>query len=133
MDTKNSEELITKEFETLKLNTQKLLPEIKKIAIDEAWKLLQITLASIIQIIENIGNDLSGPEKKKLALSLISNFYDTTFDIIDVPYVPNILESYVHKYVKRFLMILVSSSIDSMVTIFRSTGDFLKKTIEVTK
>jgi hypothetical protein len=133
MDTKNSEELITKEFETLKLNTQKLLPEIKKIAIDEAWKLLQITLASIIQIIENIGNDLSGPEKKKLALSLISNFYDTTFDIIDVPYVPNILESYVHKYVKRFLMILVSSSIDSMVTIFRSTGVFLKKTIEVTK
>ena len=98
---------------------------------DEAWKLLQLITATIIQIIESIGKDLSGPEKKKMALDLISRFYDSTFIIVDVPYLPNILESYLHKYVKQFLMMLVGSTIDSMVTIFRNTGVFLKKSTEV--
>ena len=127
----DSKELITEEVEKLTISTTKLLPEVKRIAIDEAWKLLQLITATIIQIIESIGNDLEGPEKKKLAMNLISNFYDKAFLIVDIPYVPNIIESYLHKYVKQFLMVLVSSTIDSMVTIFRNTGVFLKKSTEV--
>jgi hypothetical protein len=128
---KDSEKLIVQEVEKLTVNTKKLLPEVQKIAVDEAWKLLQLITATIIQIIESIGKDLSGPEKKKMALDLISRFYDSTFIIVDVPYLPNILESYLHKYVKQFLMMLVGSTIDSMVTIFRNTGVFLKKSTEV--
>ena len=128
---KDSEKLIVQEVEKLTVNTKKLLPEVQKIAVDEAWKLLQLITATIIQIIESIGKDLSGPEKKKMALDLISRFYDSTFIIVDVPYLTNILESYLHKYVKQFLMMLVGSTIDSMVTIFRNTGVFLKKSTEV--
>ena len=128
---KDSEKLIVQEVEKLTVNTKKLLPEVQKIAVDEAWKLLQLITATIIQIIESIGKDLSGPEKKKMALDLISRFYDSTFIIVDVPYLPNILESYLHKYVKQFLMMLVGSTIDSMVTIFRNTGVLLKKSTEV--
>lgn len=128
---KDSEKLIVQEVEKLTVNTKKLLPEVQKIAVDEAWKLLQLITATIIQIIESVGKDLSGPEKKKMALDLINKFYDSTFIIVDIPYVPNILESYLHKYVKQFLMMLVGSTIDSMVTIFRNTGVFLKKSTEV--
>lgn len=122
-----SEKLITEEVEKLILNTQKSLSHVKNIAIEEAWKLLQIATATIIQIIESIGQDLSGSDKKALAMNLISNFYDKVFIVIDIPYLPNVLESYIHKYIKQFLMILVGSTIDSMVTIFRNTGVFLKK------
>lgn len=127
----DSKELITQEVEKLTLSTTKLLPEVKRIAIDEAWKLLQLITATVIQIIESIGKDLEGQEKKTLAINLISNFYDKAFLVVDIPYVPNIIESYLHKYVKQFLMVLVSSTIDSMVTIFRNTGVFLKKSTEV--
>ena len=126
----SSEKLITQEVEKLTITTEKTLNHVKTIAIDEAWKLLQIVTATIIQIIESIGQDLSGPDKKKLAMKLISNFYDKVFIVIDIPYFPNVLESYIHKYVKQFLMLLVSTTIDSMVTIFRNTGVFLKNQIQ---
>lgn len=126
-----SKDLIIEEVNKLIDNTKKSLDGVAKIALDEAWKLLQLVTASIVQIIESIGNDLSGPDKKELALSLIEKFYDKTFLIVDVPYIPNALEKYFHKYIKQFLMILIGSTIDSMVTIFRNTGVFLKKSIEV--
>jgi hypothetical protein len=93
----------------------------------EAWKVLQLATASIIQIIEAIGNDLSGPDKKALAMDLLNKFYDNVFVVIDIPVVPNILEPVIHKYVKAFLMVLVGASIDALVTTFRNTGVFLKK------
>lgn len=128
MDNKEqAEQLITSEVQKFVTTVESSTASVKKIAIDEVWKLLQISIAAIIQIIEGIGNDLSGPEKKQLAMTLIDGLYDRVFIVIDIPYVPNALESYLHKYLKQFLMILVGSSIDSMVTIFRNTGVFLKK------
>lgn len=121
-----SKDLIKEEVEKLIANTKASLSDVKRIAINEAWKLLQLVIASVIQIIEAIGEDLSSPDKKQLAMSLISDFYDKVFIVVDIPVVPTILESMIHKYVKAFLMILVSSTIDSMVTIFRNTGVFLK-------
>ena len=91
------------------------------------WKLLQLAIASIIQIIEIIGNDLSSPDKKALAMSMVSKFYDSIFLAVDIPVVPHIIEGYIHSYVKSFLMILVSSTIDSMVKIFREAGVFKPK------
>lgn len=122
-----SRELIQQEVEKITQRTQQSLQAIKKIAVAEAWKVLQITVASVVQVIEIIGQDLTGPDKKALAMDLISNFYDKSFTIVDIPVVPTLMESIIHKYVKTFLMILVSSSIDATVTIFRNTGVFLKK------
>lgn len=121
-----SRDLIRVEVEKIIVLAKQSLNEAKRIAIAEAWKILQLSTASTIQIIESIGNDLSGPEKKELAMNLLSKFYDSVFVVIDIPFVPHILESIIHKHIKMFLMILVSSTIDALVTTFRSTGVFLK-------
>lgn len=126
-----STELIRIEVEKLITSTRVSLLDVKKFAVDEAWKLLQMATATIIQIIEGIGDDLAGSEKKALALELISSYYDKVFVIVDIPFIPNLVEPLLHKYVKGFLMILVGASIDSMVTIFRNTGVFLRKQQEV--
>lgn len=122
----SSQELIKIEVEKLTTQVKESLNQVKRIAIAEAWKILQIAIAAIVQIIELIGVDLKGSDKKTLAMNLVSSFYDKVFLIIDIPVVPNLFESIIHKYVKAFLMILVSSSIDATVTIFNNTGVFSK-------
>jgi hypothetical protein len=84
-------------------------------------------VASTVQITEAIAKDLEGKDKKAIVTEYVNIFYDTTFKIIDIPLVPNFLEPMIHSYVKRVLMILVSSSIDATVSIFRQTGIFLQK------
>ena len=120
-------DLIKLEVEKLAIKTQESLGTVKRVAIAEAWKILQLAVAATVQIIETIGTDLSSPDKKALAMDLLSSFYDKVFLVIDIPVVPNILEPIIHRYVKSFLMILVSSSIDATVTTFRNTGVFFNK------
>jgi hypothetical protein len=101
--------------------------ELKKVTIKEAWKTLQLTTAGIVQILETIGTDLSGKEKKSIALEFISSFYDKVFLVVSIPFVPNFVEAIIHSYVKKILMIMVDASIDAVVKIFRDTGIFLKR------
>ena len=126
-----SQELITQKVQKLIETVKKSFKDIKRIALSEAWKVLQLAIATVVQIVEAIGTDLSSPDKKQLAMNLLSEFYDKVFLIVDVPVVPNLLEPVIHKYVKAFLMLLVSSTIDSMVTVFRNTGVFKPKTPSV--
>jgi hypothetical protein len=101
--------------------------ELKKVTIKEAWKTLQLTTAGMVQILETIGTDLSGKEKKSIALEFISSFYDKVFLVVSIPFVPNFVEAIIHSYVKKILMIMVDASIDAVVKIFRDTGIFLKR------
>jgi len=126
----NSKELITNEVDNLTDQVKDSLKNVKRFAVAEAWKILQVVTASVIQIIEKIGTDISSTEKKELALKLLSDFYDKVFVAVDIPVIPNILEPVIHKYVKGFLMILVGSSIDALVATFRQTGIFLKKQLD---
>jgi hypothetical protein len=123
----SSQELIRAEVEKLILSTKERVNEVKVFALGEAWKLLQLTTASVVQIIEAIGNDLSNPDKKALAMDLLNSFYDKVFLVVDVPFVPNLVEPIIHKYIKNILMIMVSATIDATVTIFRNTGVFIKR------
>lgn len=125
-----SKDLIRVEVESLILNVKNSLGAVKSFAVSEAWKVLQLATASIIQIIEKLGHDISSPDKKALAIDLLNKFYDSVFLVVDVPVVPNFLEPIIHKYVKAFLMVLLSSTIDALVTTFRNTGVFLKKKTE---
>ena len=122
-----SQELIKAEVEKLINNSKDKFKEVQRFALGEAWKLLQLTTASVVQIIEAIGSDLSNPDKKALAMNLLTSFYDKVFVVVDIPFVPSIIESIIHKYIKNILMIMVSSTIDATVTIFRNTGVFIKK------
>lgn len=122
-----SVELIQQEVEKLINSSKEKLENVKRFAIEEAWKILQLATASVIQIIEAIGNDLAGPEKKALAMQLLTKFYDQVFSVVDIPMIPNFMEPLLHSYIKSFLMVLVSASIDALVTTFRNTGVFLSK------
>ena len=123
----NPKEIVKQQVEKLIQQTKESVENLKRVAIGEAWKLLQLATASVVQIIENTADNLSGPEKKELALSLLNNFYDRVFVVVDVPFVPQLIEPIIHKYIKNILMIMVSASIDATVTIFRNTGVFLRK------
>ena len=122
-----SRDLIKAEVENLILNVKNSLATVKRLAVNEAWKILQLATASVIQIIERLGHDISSPDKKALAMELLNKFYDSVFVVVDIPVVPNFLEPIIHKYVKAFLMVLVGATIDALVTTFRNTGVFLKK------
>lgn len=118
---------IQNELSQITQQVKEKLQEVKRVAISEVWRILQLVVAATIQIIETIGTDLTSPEKKQLAMDLLSGFYDKVFLIVDIPFVPNLLEPMLHKYIKSILMILVSSTIDSMVKIFREVGVFRPK------
>jgi len=127
-----SQDLIKTEVENLILNVKNSLATVKRLAVNEAWKILQLATASVIQIIEKLGHDISSPDKKALAMELLNKFYDSVFVVVDIPVVPNFLEPIIHRYVKAFLMILVSATIDALLTTFRNTGVFIKKMNEGT-
>ncbi len=114
----------------LLVNQVKLsLKDLKAVAISEAWKILQLAVIEIIQEIEELGSDLKGKDKKALAMELLSKFYDSVFMIIDIPFVPNLIEPIIHRHVKSLLMILLGSTIDAMVTAFRQIGIFEDPTL----
>jgi hypothetical protein len=125
----SSKELIKAEVQKLISNSKDKFQGVKKFALDEAWKVLQLAVATVVQMIEAIGDDLSGPDKKALAMELLNNFYDTIFIVVDIPFVPSVVEPIIHRYIKTILMIMVSASIDATVTIFRNTGVFIKREV----
>lgn len=120
-------ELILEQAEKIHQELKQKLQNLKVVALSEAWKALQLVTASTVQIIEAIAKDLEGSSKKEIAIEYINAFYDKVFIVVDIPFVPNLLEPIIHSYIKKILMIMVSSSIDATVTIFRETGVFLKK------
>lgn len=122
--------LIKPEIDKLIVQAKLSLHEVQRVALDQAWKILQLAVANTIQLIENNSLELAGKDKKVVALSLISDFYDKVFIIIDIPFVPNMMEPIIHKYVKTFLMLLVGATIDAMVTTFRNTGVFVDRNDE---
>jgi hypothetical protein len=96
----------------------------KSVAVNQAWGILQLAIADTVQVIEDNNPSLKGSNKKEIALGMISNFYDKVFLVVSIPFVPVMFQPIIQKYIKALLMLLVSSTIDSMVEIFRSTGVF---------
>lgn len=127
MSEKTTKQLIKEEVQKLIEETKKSASDVKKIAVGEAWKILQLLTAVVIQIIENIGKDLSSPEKKQLALELISHFYDEVFNVVLLPWIPVFVQSWLKSHVKQLLMLFVGSAIDALVTTFRNVGVFKPK------
>jgi len=130
MSIETVKQLVKLEVEKLTIQAKLSLNEVKTVALAQAWKILQLAVANTIQTIENTALDLTGKDKKTIAMELLNDFYDKVFIVVDVPLVPNLVEPIIHKYIKAFLMILVSSTIDAMVTTFRNTGVFVDRSIE---
>jgi hypothetical protein len=108
----------------LVIKAKQILDAAKAVAMPQAWKILQLATADVIQSIENNSPTLKGADKKTLAMTMISNFYDQVFTVVNFPFVPKLLQPIIQKYVKQILMLLVSASIDALVTTFRNAGIF---------
>lgn len=121
MQTQN---LSVNDLGNLVVKAKEILNSAKAVAMPQAWKVLQLATAEVIQSIEDNSPSLKGADKKTLAMTMISNFYDQVFTIISFPFVPQILQPIIQKYVKQILMLLVSATIDALVTTFRNSGIF---------
>jgi len=124
-------QVLQKELEEIIHETKLAFGELKKIAVAQAWKILQLTTAKVIKIIEDNASAIKGKDKKDIAMEFLDKFYNNVFTIVDIPFVPSVFESIIHKYVKTFLMILVGSTIDAMVTTFKELGVFKSKEVTV--
>jgi hypothetical protein len=120
------QEILKPELEKLINQSKDALGEIKRVALGQAWKILQTTVASVVQQIEINAGSLEGKDKKTVALDLLSQFYDKVFLIVDIPFVPAFLEPIIRSSVKNILMVLVGASIDAIVTTFKQVGIFTK-------
>jgi hypothetical protein len=116
---------LSSKLEELINKVKKSLISNKSVAVNQAWGILQLAVADTVQVIEDSNPSLKGSNKKEIALNMISNFYDKVFLVVNIPYVPSALQPIIQKYIKALLMLLVSSTIDSMVEIFRQTGVFV--------
>lgn len=119
-------EQIEKEIDITINDLKSQISSVKKLAISEAWKMLQLIVSRLVRIIESTAVSWSGPEKKELAMSIVEQAYDKLFLVIDIPMIPSLLESYLHKYIKKILLLMVSSTIDATVTTFREIGLFVE-------
>ena len=113
--------------------TKAILQSVKEVAMPQAWNILQLATVDVIQSIENNSPTLKGADKKTLAMTMISNFYDQVFTLVNFPFVPKILQPIIQKYVKQLLMLLVSSSIDAFVVTFRNNGIFIDPSVVITQ
>lgn len=126
-------DILKEELNNLISVTKTSFSDVKAFALAEVWKILQLFTVAVIRLIENLGTELSGPEKKELALESIGKFYDAIFTYIDVPWIPAPIEAVLHGYLKNVIMMLVSSAIDALVTTFRQVGVFKPKEEVVTE
>lgn len=122
MQTQN---LSVNNIQSLVDKAKNILKNVKDIAMPQAWNILQLAIADVIQSIEHNSPTLKGADKKTLAMTMISNFYDQVFTVVNFPFVPQLLQPIIQKYVKQLLMLLVSASIDALVKTFRETGIFV--------
>lgn len=99
-----------------------------KVGLSAAWKIIQESIGKVvIAIQEQIGDSLSGPEKKQAALDYIGQVIDVVAKYIDLPYVPEWVEAILDKYLKMLLLQIASGSIDAIVSTFHTTGVFPPK------
>jgi len=113
------------------VKAKEILKNAKAVAMPQAWNILQLATAEVIQTVENNNPSLKGVDKKTLAMGMISKFYDQVFTIINFPFVPQVFQPIIQKYVKQILMLLVSATIDALVTTFRNSGIFVDPSYKV--
>jgi hypothetical protein len=128
MQTQN---LSVNDLGNLVVKAKEIIRNAKSVAMPQAWNVLQLATAEVIQNIEDNNPSLKGVDKKTLAMTIISKFYDQVFTIINFPFVPQLLQPIIQRYVKQILMLLVSATIDALVTTFRNSGVFVDPSVKV--
>jgi len=59
-------------------------------------------------------------------MTIISDFYDQVFMVVEIPFIPKILQPIFQKLIKQILLLVVDGAINGLVTTFRNTGIICK-------
>lgn len=119
-------ESMQKIIDQLIINAKNTIGNTTKVALPQAWMLLQLMVAEIIQGVQLNYPTLAGKDKKTIAMDLLSTVYDSVFIVVSVSFIPAFIQPIISKYIKRMLMVLLSATIDAMVITFKNTGIFKK-------
>jgi len=103
------------------------ISKVERMAIGAAWRLMQIAIGEVVALLQAEFGDLSKPEKKAAAMTMLSKFFDVVVGVIQIPVIPQMLENWIARYMKALLMSFASGAIDAMVTTFWSQGVFVKE------
>jgi hypothetical protein len=125
-----SNQMVQLQINNIVDSAKTILKQAQSVAVPQAWNLLQLAIAEIIQQIQLTHPELKGSNKKEIAMNAVSSFYDRVFLIVEFPFLPQFLQPIIQRYVKQLLMVLVGASIDAMVTTFKNTGVFSTPTVD---
>ena len=125
-----SNQMVQPQINNIVDSAKTILKQAQSVAVPQAWNLLQLAIAEIIQQIQVTHPELKGSNKKEIAMNAVSSFYDRVFLIVEFPFLPQFLQPIIQRYVKQLLMVLVGASIDAMVTTFKNTGVFSTPTVD---
>lgn len=91
--------------------------------LSDAWELANDAVSSATRVIEEIQTEYGGSTKKEVVLKFASDFYDQVLAPIDLPRVPNVIETrWVDPALKEVYMLLVNGAINSIVKVSNRTG-----------
>lgn len=96
----------------------------KSFGVTDAWNLFQTVLSELIKLVEELLTDTPGLEKKALVLKYAEELFDKVIVKIDIPYVPDVAEKIIYRYIKKLFMVLADGAIDSLVTLLNKLGVF---------
>ena len=125
-----SNQMVQLQINNIVEQAKEIIKTAKSVAVPQAWNLLQLAVADIVQQIQLTYPELKGSNKKEIAMNAVSSFYDRVFLVVEFPFLPQFLQPIIQRYVKQLLMILVGASIDAMVTTFKNTGVFTTSTVD---
>lgn len=127
-----SNQMVQLQINNIVESAKTILKQAQSVAVPQAWNVLQLAVADIVQQIQLTHPELKGSNKKEIAMNAVSSFYDRVFLVVEFPFLPQFLQPIIQRYVKQLLMILVGASIDAMVTTFKNTGIFSTPTVDNT-
>lgn len=95
-----------------------------KLPLNQQWKAFQLYLNGVVLAIEESDaiQAISSPEKKEAALKAAALFYESYIVSFDLPYVPNLIEPIVDRYIKTVFLLLASGAIDATVATLKQFG-----------
>lgn len=100
----------------------------RKLRLRDAWKIVQTAVGQVVILIQsNVGDALSGPEKKAYAMRVIGAVVDIVCAVVVIPGIPLWVNGLLGKYIKQFLLEVADGSIDAIVSTFHATGVFEQK------
>lgn len=114
--------------ESLEAELTALRDHYKAMAVDglsvaEIWELAQSAVASAMKIAKDFKGDIGDQTLQEYAMAFAGQFYDEVIAPIDLPKIPNIIETrFVDPALRSVFLLLIQGSIKTIINLLGRTG-----------